>query len=253
MLAAVLALVVGNGEMNASALIKQSWAATHVVAHRGASAYAPENTLAAFEKAIESKADAAECDVHMSKDGVPFVIHDATLKRTFQAEGSVKDLNADDLMRLGVPTLAEYIRVLKGKCVQVIEIKDGVNVVEATAREVLLAGTEKETIIFSFNAAFVKEAKERLPEVPAIWLVSKKYEAGEFGALTLAKLDCRADGVGFPYGNVSSELASYLRRDRVPLFVWTVPPGAEIDRLKGLKVNFIITNHPTDVRSQLGL
>ena len=240
-----------SSEIDSSALINKSWSATHVVGHRGAAAYVAENTLASFEKAVESGADAAECDVHMSKDGVAFVIHDSTLKRTFGVEGAVKDMTAAELKRAGVPTLAEYIQVLKGKCVQVIEIKDGVGVVAASVKEVVKAGTQKETIFFSFNSAFVKEAKELQPDIPAIWLVAKKYEPSTFDELMKLKGDCKADGVGFPYGNVSSELATYLRGDKVPLFVWTVPPGEEVDRLKSYRVNFIITNHPKDVREQI--
>jgi glycerophosphoryl diester phosphodiesterase len=253
MIGALIAFSVINGEMNASTLIGQSWDSTHVVGHRGAAAYAPENTLLAFKKAIESQADAAECDVHMSRDGVPFVIHDSTLKRTFGIEGVVKDMTADELKKASVPTLAEYIQVLKGKCVQVIEIKDGVGVVAATVREVVRAGTQKETIFFSFNSVFVKEAKDLQPSIPAIWLVGAKYEPSTFDTLMKLKGECHADGLGFAYTNVSSELAGFLRKDRVPLFVWTVPPGEEVDRLKECRVNFIITNHPKDVRTQLGM
>src|SRR5690606_24026721 len=145
--------------------------------------------------------------VHMSKDGVPFVIHDATLKRTFGVEGAVKDMTAPELKKAGVPTLAEYIQVLKGKCIQVIEIKEGVGVVAASVKEVLKAGTQRETIFFSFNAAFVKEAKELQPSIPAIWLVAKKYEPSGFDELMKLKGACKADGLGFAYGNVSSDLA----------------------------------------------
>lgn len=244
--------VMSESNLNASEVIRQSWNKTLVVGHRGAADYAPENTLPAFEKAVESQAMAAECDIHMSKDGVPMVIHDKTLKRTFPVDGVVAEMTVEELKKIGVPTLRDYIEVLRGKVVQVIEIKDGKGVVPAVIQEVLRAGTERETIIFSFNADFVKQSKELAADIPAVWLVAGAYAPDKFDEMLGKKIDCRADAVGFQFRNVTPELAAFLRRDRVPLFVWTVPTGAEVDRLKSLRVNFIITDSPNHVREQLG-
>jgi glycerophosphoryl diester phosphodiesterase len=240
-------------DVTSQSIVDLSWNQTRVVGHRGAAAYAPENSLEAFRIAIEAKADAAECDIHMSKDGVAMVIHDATLMRTFKVEGKVADLTAAELKAIGVPTLAEYIGVLKGKCVQVHEIKAGVGVVAATVAEIRRAGTEEESIIFSFNSGFVKEAKTLAPEIYAVWLSAGKFETTGFGKMRENLTETKADAIGFQYRNVSPEITAYLRENKIPLFVWTVPPGEEVDRLKSLKVNFIITDHPRDVRAQLGL
>ena len=238
--------------LSAVDVMRQSWNKTLVVGHRGAADYAPENTLPAFEKAVESQAVAAECDIHMSKDGVPMVIHDKTLRRTFPVDGVVAEMTAAELKEIGVPTLRDYIEVLRGKTVQVIEIKDGKGVVPAVIQEVLRAGTERETIIFSFNAEFVKQSKEIAADIPAVWLVAGTFASGKFDDMLAKKIECRADAVGFQYRSVTPELAAFLRRDRVPLFVWTVPPGEEVERLKSLRVNFIITDSPMHVREQLG-
>lgn len=249
------AVILGNGmmKMDSAELIRASWSKTHVVGHRGAAAYEPENTIASFKKAVSVGAHATECDVHMSSDGVPMVIHDKTLDRTFPGlKGVVAETLGAKMVGAGVPTLADYISELKGKIVQVIEIKDGAGVVEATIKEIRRRGTEKETIIFSFNSGFVKEAKQLAPEVTAVWLVAAKYEEAKLDDLVKAKAESGADALGFQYRNVYEGLAKRLRDEKCPLFVWTVPPGAEVDRLKQLRVNFIITDHPQDVLSQLG-
>jgi glycerophosphoryl diester phosphodiesterase len=107
-----------------------------VIAHRGASGYAPENTLAAFQKAIELGANYVELDVHLSEDGEVVVIHDATLNRTTSGNGKVsqhtlkqlKQLNASKLKGENypdekIPTLDEALKLTKGKVILLIEIK----------------------------------------------------------------------------------------------------------------------------------
>jgi glycerophosphoryl diester phosphodiesterase len=84
-------------------------AARLVVAHRGASAEAPENTMAAFERAVALGADAVELDVHCSADGQVVVLHDATLDRTTTARGPVAARTAAELATLGVPRLADVL------------------------------------------------------------------------------------------------------------------------------------------------
>src|SRR5262245_34742321 len=107
------------------------------VAHRGASARAPENTLAAFREAIRLGADAIELDVQLSADGVPMVIHDLTVDRTTNGHGSVASFASRDLRRLDagawyssrfrgerIPTLEEALECARGRCGLNIEIKE---------------------------------------------------------------------------------------------------------------------------------
>src|SRR5919204_389354 len=128
-----------------------------VVAHRGASAGAPENTADAFELAIRHGADALELDVRLSADGVPVVIHDATLDRTTDGQGPVSGRTAAELQRLDagarftrdggrtfpfrgqgsrIPTLADVLRAFP-EVPLLVEIKEvGA---QRAVREVLLA------------------------------------------------------------------------------------------------------------------
>lgn len=109
-----------------------------VVAHRGASDEAPENTLPAFERAIAAGCPVLECDVHLSRDGVVVVLHDATLERTTDAEGAVEQLDwsqiavadAGHRRRFGsrfegtrVPRLEEVLELARGRAELMIEIK----------------------------------------------------------------------------------------------------------------------------------
>ena len=107
-----------------------------VIAHRGASGYAPENTLASFQKAIELKANYVELDVHLSKDGEVVVIHDATLDRTTSGTGKVNEYSLAELKMLNasklngenyrdekIPTLDEALKLTKGNAILLIEIK----------------------------------------------------------------------------------------------------------------------------------
>jgi len=107
------------------------------IAHRGASARAPENTLAAFKEAIRLGADLIECDVHLSADEVPMIIHDDTVERTTNGRGAVCALACARLRRLDagawfssrfrgerIPTLEEALECARGRCGLNIEIKE---------------------------------------------------------------------------------------------------------------------------------
>lgn len=103
---------------------------TRLIAHRGGPRYGPENTLAAFAHAVEVGADMLECDVQLSADGEPVIIHDETLERTTDGAGPVKDKTLAELRRLNaggserLPTLREFIELGKGAGVELlIELK----------------------------------------------------------------------------------------------------------------------------------
>lgn len=107
-----------------------------IIAHRGASAYAPENTLSAFEKAIEMGAAIIETDVHQTKDSVVVIMHDLSVDRTTDGKGLIKSLLLQDFKKLRIdqkescivdhpPTLEEAIELIDGRCKLLIELKKG--------------------------------------------------------------------------------------------------------------------------------
>lgn len=155
------------------------------IAHRGASAYAPENTFAAFDKALALGADHAEMDVHFSGDGHIVVIHDDTVDRTTDGSGTVADMSLHQLQSLDaggwfsteyggqrIPTLGGMLERYKGKLHFHIEIKAQVQgLSQSTADLVRSHGVTDSVTIISFQQARLDELTAYAPELPAGWLV----------------------------------------------------------------------------------
>lgn len=254
MLGAMLAAAMTTTPISAKGIIERSWERTLVVGHRGAAAHKPENTLESFREAIRSGAVATECDVHTDRDGAVVVMHDTTLNRTTDLEGKVSDTPSALLRRAGVPFLDDYTRVTKGRIVSVIEIKAGVEVEAKVARHLRAHQMVDQSIVFSFHADRVAKTKEADPDLTAIWLVASPGSPAEYEEKVFARLKTiGGDGIGVQFRNATPELAAEARKRGIPLFVWTVPPGPEVDRLKALRVNFIITDHPSEVIARLGV
>jgi glycerophosphoryl diester phosphodiesterase len=147
-----------------------------VVAHRGASVEQPENTIEAFEAAIETGADAVEFDVRMTADGHAVVMHDPDVARTTDGTGLVCEMTLEEVRRLGVPTLEEALRCLSGRAAADIEIKNSPDepgrtqdvkpAVEATLAsldEVAFAGP---VIVSSFNPRSIAHSRALRSDVP---------------------------------------------------------------------------------------
>lgn len=245
--AATLALMVPSTK----AILAESWKKTLVVGHRGAAAYEKENTLPAFEAGIASKASAVECDVHLSQDREIVVMHDATLDRTTSLKGKIAETPWATMKAAGVPSLAELTRTTKDRTVLVVEIKEGEGIEPMIVDHLRKEKMEDQTIIFSFHDDRIEKVEQIAPELTSVWLLSKA-EADKGAESIFARLgSIKADGIGFNYHQLTPDLVEAAHRRRLPVFVWTVPPGPEVERLRGLKVNFIITNSPRDVREQL--
>jgi glycerophosphoryl diester phosphodiesterase len=165
---------------------------TVVVAHRGASAHAPENTMEAFGLAVEMGADAIELDVHRSRDGKLAVIHDDSLDRTTDATGSIRELSMNEIRQadagarfaapdgsfpftgrgLQVPTLPEVVEWLPDGVGLMVELKarDAVEGIIATLRGSAARATGLATVI-SFDEAAIDQAHELDPELPTGYLL----------------------------------------------------------------------------------
>ncbi|HEV8702984.1 MAG TPA: glycerophosphodiester phosphodiesterase family protein [Candidatus Polarisedimenticolia bacterium] len=173
------------------------------IAHRGASAHAPENTLAAFKEAIRLGADLIECDVHLSADDVPVIIHDDTVERTTNGRGTVAALACARLRRLDagawfsprfkgerIPTLEEALECARGRCGLNIEIKGpsgrrgsgssasraaagSSGVARAVARALRRTGFREPVIVSSFSAAALLAARAHMPHVRLGHLASR--------------------------------------------------------------------------------
>jgi glycerophosphoryl diester phosphodiesterase len=149
----------------------------YCIAHRGASIEAPENTLRAFQRALELGVDGIELDVQATRDGIPVVFHDFTLTRLTGTRGRLADRTFAQLQKLRVdgepiPTLAEALSLTRKRCILQIEIKKGAPVAPILAAIRKTASTEH-VILASFEPDILREAATLAPKLPRMLIVDK--------------------------------------------------------------------------------
>lgn len=232
-----------------------------VVAHRGASGAAPENTMAAFELAVEMGADMIELDVHATKDGHVVVLHDAVVKRTTTGDitGSVVWYTLEEIKTLDagswkgpefageeIPTLHEVLSAFKGRTKILIEIK-AENIEDKVVEAIRETGTEDDVVIQSFNVEAVRRCRELLPEVPAGVLFSAPLLFGwsSFNDKVISTAhDVNVDFVAVGRRAATPELVSMAKKNGFDVFVWTVNRTKDMAEMIEVGVDGIITNHP---------
>jgi glycerophosphoryl diester phosphodiesterase len=230
--------------MEASILSSRVWN----VAHRGASADRPENTLAAFRLAIDQGADVLEADVRATSDGALLILHDPTVDRTTSGTGALRDMTVEEARALDagngerIPTLEEVLDLAHGRIRVNLDLKE-VDVVEPAVRAVDAAGMVDQVTYISF----MPEAWDRLdllsPDSPLVHLVDSAAAVaglamGDSGSQSVSA------GVGMPFKLVTADVVSNMRRHGYGVFAWTVDDEAEMRRLIACGVNGIVTNRP---------
>ncbi|MGG3194926.1 glycerophosphodiester phosphodiesterase [Priestia aryabhattai] len=231
------------------------------VAHRGASAYAPENTIAAFDKAVEMKADYIEIDVQRSKDGKLVVIHDTTVDRTTDGSGKVGNLTFKELRNLDagswkgeqftgaqIPTFDEILDRYHGKIGILIELKSpelypGIeeNVVGKLKERNLDKPQNEKIIVQSFNHNSMKKMNELLPKVPIGVLTSSSADTTE---QALQEFSTYADYFNPSYGIVTPDLVNQVHSLGMKIGSWTVRSQEAADFLLDVGIDAIITDYP---------
>lgn len=231
------------------------------VAHRGATAYAPENTIAAFDLAVEMKADYIEIDVQRSKDGALVLIHDTTVDRTTDGTGKVGDLTLEQLRSLDagswkgdqykgepIPTFEEILDRYRGKVGILIELKapelyPGIEkqVADALKARNLNKPQNEKIIIQSFNFESMKKTNELLPKVPIGVLTSSRLHTTPEA---LQEFSTYADWFNPSYGIVTEDLVNQVHSLGMKIGSWTVRSQEAADFLFEMKVDAIITDYP---------
>src|SRR5262245_39979831 len=136
-----------------------------VFAHRGGSALAPENTIAAFDNGLALGADGIELDVHLSRDGVPVVHHDRTLNRMTTLDGPVAARTADELGRAGVPALAAVlVRYRDTRIIIELKVNDAA-LAGAVVADVRRAGADDRVCLGSFGLRVLREVRRIAPAI----------------------------------------------------------------------------------------
>jgi glycerophosphoryl diester phosphodiesterase len=232
-----------------------------VFAHRGGGKIGPENTIAAFDRGLEAGADGLELDVHLSRDGIVVVNHDAMLDRTTRAKGAIRDRTAGELAEFNVPplraVLARYPRVGI-----IIELKErGPGLAEAVVDEVRRAGASDRVCLGSFSVTAVRAARAA---APAIATSGARFEV----RMALYRSWCGLSPGRVPYqafqipecsGStrvVSPRFVQLAHKSGVAVHVWTVDEPGDIRRLLDWGVDGIISDRPdvaaTVVRDWVG-
>jgi len=231
-------------------------AQTKIIAHRGFSDIAPENTLSAFEKAIEIGADYFEVDVHQTKDNVLVVIHDKTIDRTCSNNktGKISELNFSDLqnVRVGfsckfgnefsnekIPTLKEALEFAKGKIKVCVELK--ADEIENKVVELLNElDMINQVIVFAFNDKSLVKIKNLNPEIKTLFLKNHtNIKTLDF----VKEIHANAIGVGYDT-KITKEFILYAHKNNIKVFKWTVNKEQEMKELIDLNIDGIITNRP---------
>lgn len=223
-----------------------------VIAHRGASSYAPENTLAAYDLALEMGATHIELDVHLSADGHVVVIHDETLERTTNGSGPVADRTLAELRELDagswfgadyagqrIPTLREVLERYGRRAHLHIEIKGRMpGLVARTVALIREYGLQDRVTITSFHRAALEETRALAPELRTGWLVGEVTDEIVDAALALGltQLCPRGD-------QVTPELVARLHGLGLVVRAWGVPDEETMRRVAdagadGMTVNF---------------
>jgi glycerophosphoryl diester phosphodiesterase len=226
----------------------------HTIAHRGASAYEPENTLRAFERAIAMGATMMELDVHLTQDGHPVVIHDADLSRTTNGTGQVGDLPLDEIQRfdagLGerVPTLAQVIDLVRGRAQLYIELKGQrtpAPVVE-TLRQMDFCD---QAIAGSFYPWLPQKVKFLEPAIRTSVLIASRDRQAHFIDWALAvEADyvhpCWEQASPTPHKLLTPHLIAAIRGHGLGIILWHEERPEELHELVKLNVDGICTNTP---------
>lgn len=237
---------------------KEVFSETEITAHRGSSVEAAENTREAVELAIEQLADYVEIDVQESRDGILILLHDKNFKRTCGVNANpwtmdyaqIQELNAASYMKNGmvsaVPTLQEILECCQGKINLNIELKNNGHDAELPDKVVAMVKAyemEDQCVFTSTSLSFLERVKELDEELKTGYILSTAY--GEF---------YKNDKVDFFSVNSSilneTNMAVIHERGQ-EIHAWTVNTKAEIERLKHLGVDNIITDRPVLVREIL--
>lgn len=224
-----------------------------IIAHRGDSSTAPENTMPAIMSATSAGAKYFEIDLRMSQDGIPIVIHDKTVNRTTDGAGVVAEMTIDDLRTLdagawfsdsfadtAIPTLEEVLAHAASSGTDIVIEYKGTWTqadVRTTVDMIEVAGLNGRVIAQSFSAKTVANVSEVAPGLPVGWLTETINASIIDTALKIG-----ADAVNPRHASVQS--VALAHRAELGVFVWTHDADPDWETLTAIGVDGIITNRP---------
>jgi glycerophosphoryl diester phosphodiesterase len=247
-----------------------------IIGHRGASAIAPENTIAAFERALACGADGIEFDVRLARDGVPVVIHDATLRRTALRQGKVSSLSSNELVgidvgawfnlrhpsaarpdhaRATIPTLARVLELF-GNSRLYVEMKcegqEGAVLAAEVARLVRAYSLLERVVVESFDLDSIKEIKRIDPRIHTAALFEPRLSRPRPAPRKMIEqaVSCAADEIALHRTLATRRITEEAGRRGMGVVVWTVDSPSWVKRAISHGVYALITNNPAKMRAR---
>jgi glycerophosphoryl diester phosphodiesterase len=248
-----------------------------ILGHRGASAVAPENTLAAFSRALQDGAEGIEFDVRLSRDGVPVVIHDASLKRTALIDKLVSDLTVEELKHIDVgiwfagrrhemsrpsgethsgeklPKLADVLQLFTANAgLLYIEMKsdadEGATLAAAVARSVRESNIARQVVVESFDLSAIAEIKKIDAGIRTAALFEPKLSRpiSTIRRLKMVELALRvsADEIALHHTLAGASVVEKARDSGLETVVWTVDDPQWLESARTLNIKALISNDP---------
>ena len=230
------------------------------VAHRGFSAVAPENTLAAITQAVDAGATGCEFDVYGCRDGTVVLMHDKTVDRTTNGTGRIAELSWNEIRELDagswknisykgqkVPTLRQALGILRGtNCQPVIEIKmEGIS--QQVIDDVRALEMVDQVAVIAFSQTVVREIRELEPKIQCAWLCNKTLAGSseeQADWLEAEAQSCNANILDLNYKMLSPNLVTELKRRGIHVWTYTVNEIAVMRALSSWGVDSITTDRP---------
>ena len=252
-----------------AAMVCTAAGAVEIIAHRGASEDAPENTLAAMQLAWKQQADAIELDIRLTRDGQIVLMHDATTKRTAGLDKPITELAWEEVRRLdagkwkdpkwtgeGIPRLSDVLATVPEGKRAFVELKCGPEALPELQRVIEASGKRPEQIaLIGFNLETMRQARQRLPKLQVYWIVGyeKDKKTGALPKLDDVIAAARRAGMhGLDLSEkwpLDARAVVQIRQAGLQLYVWTVNDEAAAKRVASLGVNGITTDRPAAIRA----
>ena len=232
-----------------------------ITSHAACRGHAPENTLAGIRAALRHKADAIEIDLHCTRDGVPVLIHDATLERTTDGEGEVAELSLRQLRKLNaaaslagsrrprIPTLREALKAVNGRALLVLEIKAS-KIEEAVLDAVRREQALDYCAVHSFRPAIVERVRKLERRMPCS-LLTTGHDVKDWDQLLGFALSLNAQGVSVHHSAVSAKRVRRAHLRELRFSTWTVTKRDDVKRVAACGVDAITSDYPDRVRRWL--